>query len=152
MVLAGGVAVALLLLIWALSLAERALEPWGDSPRVLYAGVAVVLLGLGTALVAAAVGANRVRIRAWRFSNRVESLLYVLSCLAVTVPLAVGASNSLAASSIGEGGPPLVLVALGGMGLATALTCLMRRGIRLGVIASVILGGALMIVALIVPR
>lgn len=97
-------------------------------------------------------GAERVRIRAWRFSDWLKPVLYSLSCVAVAVPLAVGASNSRAASSIGEGGPPLVLVVLGGMGLATALTCLMRRRISLGLIASAVLGGPLMMSALVVPR
>jgi hypothetical protein len=143
---------ALALLIWAVGLAERTVEPWGDSPRALYAGVAVVLLAAGTALVALAVHASRPQIRAWPFPTWLEPLAYLASGIAVAVPLAIAATNSLQASSIGEGGPPLVLIALGGFGLAVTVAYLMRRSTRLGATVSVVLGGALMTFALIAAR
>lgn len=143
---------ALLVLVWAVGLAERTLEPWGDSARATYAGLADVLLGVGTVMVALAVRESRRRRRQWRVPAWLESLVYAASCIALAIPLAIGATNSLQASSIGAGGPSLALVAIGGVGLAAALALLARRGIRLAVIASIVLGGALTTFALIVPR
>jgi hypothetical protein len=104
-VLASVFALALLTLIWAVALAERAFEPWGDSPRAVYAVVADVLLGIGTTLIALALHKHRRQLRGWRIPTRLESLVYVASCVALAAPLAIAAANSVEASSIGEGGP-----------------------------------------------
>lgn len=143
---------ALLALVWAVGLAGGTLEPWGDSSKAFYALVADVLLALGTVLLAGAVGTSRPKIVAWRFPKRVEPLIYIAGSVVVAIPLAMSATNSFQASSNGQGGPSPVLVVLGGIALTAALAALMRRGLWLGLLASVILGGSLMIYALQFPH
>jgi hypothetical protein len=96
---------ALFALVWAEGLAGTTLEPWGDSPRAFYALVADVLLGLGTVLLALAVSVSRSQIVGWRVPKRVESVIYVASCIAIAIPLEISATNSFEASSLGEGHP-----------------------------------------------
>ena len=149
---AGVFALATLVLIWAAALGERTFEPWGDSPRVLYAVVADVLLGTGTTLIARAVRQSHTRLRAWRIPRRLESLIYIASCVAIAVPLTLAATNSVEASSIGEGGPSFSLVVLGGAGLAAALALLVRRRVRYGLTVAVALGWALTTYAMLAAR
>lgn len=151
-VLAGVFALATLLLIWAVGLAERTFEPWHDSPPVVYAVVADVLLGTGTTLIALAVHRCRRQLRAWRIPRGLEFLVYIASCVAIAVPLSIAATNSLEASSVGQGGPSLILVALGGASLAAALALLTRRRARHGLMVAIVLGGALTTCALLAAR
>jgi hypothetical protein len=113
-------ACALVFLVSAVGMAAQSREPWGDSPRALYAMVADIGLGLGAL------------------------------CLAVT--LAMSSSNSLEASSIGEGGPSLLIVIMGGAGLGVGLAALMTRRIGLGLFAALALGGILIAVAFATAR
>jgi hypothetical protein len=145
-------ALALLALIWGVALAERTFEPCGDSPRAVYAVFADVLLGIGTTLVALALHQSRRQLRAWRIPTWLELLVYIASCVAVAIPLSIGASNSVQASSIGEGGPSFPLVVLGGISLTAALALLLRRGVRLGLTAAILLGGVMTTYALIAAR
>jgi hypothetical protein len=75
----------------------------------MYAAVADLLLSVATTLVALGVHHSRRRIRAMRIPTRLEFLVYIASCAAVVIPISIAASNSVQASSIGEGDPSLVL-------------------------------------------
>jgi hypothetical protein len=151
-VLAGMFGLATLVLIWAVALAGRTFEPWGDSPRVLYAVVGDVLLGTATTLIALAVRQSRRHLRAWRIPRWLEFLIYIASCVAIAVPLSIAATNSVEASSMGEGGPSFSLVALGGASLAAALALLIRRSVRHGLTLAIVLGTALTTYAMIAAR
>ncbi len=84
--------------------------------------------------------------------GRWEPLLYAASCLAVVAPLAISATNSYAASSLGEGGPSVIVVVAGGIGLAAGLAALMRRRITLGLTVSLVPAAVLLVVTLTTAR
>jgi hypothetical protein len=144
--------VALVVLTGAVGLAGTTLEPSGDSSKAFYALVADLLLGFGTLLLSFTVRASRPVIVAQRFPKQLEPLIYITGCVVVAIPLAISGTNSFDASSSGEGGPSPLLTVLGGIGLTAALVLLMRRGLWLGLPASVILGGSLMVYALQFPH
>jgi hypothetical protein len=140
---------ALLLLTWAVGLANTAVEPWGDSPPAFYALVADILLGLGTVLLLTAITLNRARIIGVRIGPRLERVIYGVSGVLVAIPILISANNSFQASSNGEGHPSLVLLLLAGVGLTTSLGLLMRRALWIGLVAATLLGSTLMAAAMI---
>jgi hypothetical protein len=145
-------ACALVFLVSAVGMAAQSREPWGDSPRALYAMVADIGLGLGALCLAVTVAQLR-RAAWWRqFVTRWRRLIYLAAAVAVAVPLAMSSSNSLEASSIGEGGPSLLIVIMGGAGLGVGLAALMTRRIGLGLFAALALGGILIAVAFATAR
>ena len=141
-----------LLAIWAVWLAQTAVEPYVDSSRPFYAAVGDVLLGLGTLLLAGAVGATRDLIVRVQIPSRLEALGYVGGVAAVGPALAVSATNSLEASSRGQGGPALVLVAAGGIGVSLALALALRRRLAFGLVTAIVLASALLGAAAILDR
>jgi phosphotransferase system glucose/maltose/N-acetylglucosamine-specific IIC component len=76
-------------------------------------------------------------------------VVYLASGITVAVPITIAATNSFKASSLGEGGPPFLLVVLGGIGLASGLATLMKRHVYLGIAISAALAVALLGVGLV---
>lgn len=138
-------------LVWAVGLAERTAEPWGDSPRTFYATIADPMLWMGTLLLAAVMPELR-KARLWRKVVRWEWLVYLASAVMVAVPIVIAASNSFDASANGAGGPPVLLVVLGGVGLTAGLATLMRRRTQIGLLVAALLAAALMAGAIITAR
>jgi hypothetical protein len=140
------------LLANAVGTAATTLEPYGDSPRAFYAVLADVCLILGVACLAF-VAFDLNRVARWRkFVDRWATALYVLAAVAVGVPLVTSATNSLQASSIGEGGPSRLVLMLGGVGLAAGLAALMARRIALGLAVAAVLAVSLVAVAIVGAR
>jgi hypothetical protein len=145
-------AVAVGALLYAVAEAAMTLEPWGDSPRIFYAALSCIGLAVGTGALAFSFRSLR-NAAVWpRLPLAGEVLVYAGCCIAIGAPLAIAASNSLAASSVGQGGPAFVVQLVGGIGLAAGLALLMGRRITLGLITSGVLGAALLLVALVTAR
>lgn len=128
------------------------LEPWGDSSRAFYATVADIWLAFGLLLLTGVAGQLR-SVEGWRrFAMHRPLAIWVVAAVAVAIPLWMSATNSLAASSIGEGGAPVPVVIVGGIVLAAAVAALMARRIALGLLVGSALGVGLLMVAFITAR
>jgi hypothetical protein len=133
-------------------MASTTVEPWGDSPRAVYATVADIGLAFGLAFLPAAASQLR-RITRWReFTARWGILVCALATVAVAIPLWISATNSLEASSIGQGGPSIPIVVLGGVGLGLGLAALMTRRTGVGLRAGIALGTLLLAAAFVTAR
>jgi hypothetical protein len=106
---------------------------------------------MGTLLLAAVMPELR-KARLWRKVARWERLVYLASAVMVAVPIVIAAANSFDASANGAGGPPVLLVVLGGVGLTAGLATLMRRRTQIGLLVAALLAAALMAGAIITAR
>jgi hypothetical protein len=145
-------ALAVLALTYAVAGAAMTFEPYSDSSRVVYAGLASFGLGIGSCFLALATRTIALTLIRPGALVRAEPLVYLLSIVTVTIPIAIAASNGLEASSAGQGGPSILIDAIGGVGLAAGLGRLMHRGIALGLVVAALLAGALAVAAVITAR
>ena len=139
-----------ILIIYAVAEAATAVAPYGDSPRLFYAVLADIGLGLGTLLLAVAI--RHRRSRPTLLSARAEWAIHLLSAIALAVTLVISAANSLEASASGQGGPPLILEIFTGACRTVSLALVMARRVTLGFLVSGSLALALTVTALIAAR
>lgn len=138
------VVAAILFVGWAVGLAARSVEPWGDSPRSFYALIAVVPLFVGLLPLGLAVSELA---RAARWHLVVARWHWALILGGVTLaaaPVLKSATSSFRASSIGAGGPSVLLILLGAVGLCLVLATLMTKRLYVGVLAAAAAAGALL--------
>ncbi|MDQ6776036.1 MAG: hypothetical protein M3071_07415 [Actinomycetota bacterium] len=143
---------AILVVGWAVGMAARSVEPWGDSPRAVYALVAVVLLLVALLPLGLAVSELRYAARWHLVVARWEWVVILGGSALAAVPVLKSATNSFAASSIGEGGPSVLLDLLGAVGLSLVLATLMTKRLYVGVLAAAALASVLLAGTVIFAR
>lgn len=125
-------ALAALLLVFALDVAARSLEPYVDSPRTFFAALASL-----AALTAAGLLAVVMRVlgeaTSWEPLTLVRRVaVYATAAVLVAVPLVRSATNDAYESSIGRGGPPLALLLVAAFAASVALATVMARHVLRG--------------------